>query len=267
MQLEHVILVGHGKMGSAMLTRWREQSCAAHIDIVSPNHTQNDIDTCHWHRNLASLKARATHPIIIFAVKPATLESVLKEYAEYFKNHAPIYISVAAGKELAFYHRHLGNHATVIRAMPNTPAQIGQGMTLLCTNAHTPQSARDAAQLLMQSLGKSSWLNDEVQMDAAMALSGCGPAYLFTFIDSMIQAGIKNGLSEQQARELTLQTAIGTIALLKQTGQSALELTAQVASPGGATQAALEQLTASNAQEALLLKAVNAAIKRAKELA
>ena len=259
-----LLLVGHGKMGSALLQGWRKQLSFSEIHVISPHHTQADDGTLHWHRNLETLPTKYTPSVITFAVKPALLAEILPQYAQRFST-TPLYLSIAAGKTLSFYHKHLGTHAHIVRAMPNTPSLIGQGMTSLCAENTLAASARKIATDLMNAIGKTCWL-EESQMNAATAIAGCGPAYVFLFLDSLVKAGITSGLHEKDARALAIQTMIGTCALSTQSEKTFEDLIAQVASPGGATEAALTTLKTNNALEQLLNKAVQAAITRSAEL-
>ena len=264
MTIENIILIGCGKLGRAMLTRWRESGIAKHIHVVAPNHSEQNAPGINWHRDPATLPV-AANTAIVFAVKPALLSELLPAYAKQF-GAIPLYLSVAAGKTLSFYRQHLGDSTTVVRTMPNTPGLIGQGVTALCAPTLQPAD-RATATTLMAVLGHTVWVEDESQMDAVSAISGCGPAYYFLFTDALARAGIEAGLPANLATELALHTATGSTALAAQSDRPLPELWAQVASPGGMTQAALDVLSAPAALPDTLKKAVAAAITRAKELA
>lgn len=260
-----LLLVGHGKMGSVLLERLRTTDLFSDIHIISPNHTQKNSGNIFWHRDLASLPAAITPAVITFCVKPALLAELLPQYAARFAT-TPLYISVAAGKTLAFYQQHLGTQAHIVRAMPNTPALIGEAMTALCAADTLSAAARKTASDIMSAIGHTLWL-EESQMDAATALSGCGPAYVFLFIDSLIKAGTNAGLSESQAKLLILQTMLGSIALTAISPRTLEELIAQVASPGGVTEAALKTLKKDDALPRLMQNAITAALVRNSEIA
>ncbi|MBY0406383.1 MAG: pyrroline-5-carboxylate reductase [Rickettsiales bacterium] len=265
--MEHhtLLLIGHGKMGGVLLARWREANLFSHIHVVSPHHTQADSGNLHWHKSLADLPTSIVPSVIVFAVKPALLSTLLPEYAERF-THQPLYLSVAAGKTLGFYQQHLGAHAHIVRAMPNTPALIGEGMTTLCAPDTLAASARSVATSMIEAVGKVLWL-EETHMEAATALAGCGPAYVFLFLESLTKAGMNAGLSETDAKTLALQTVKGSEALAAQSPKTFAELCAQVASPGGVTEAALKVLRKDDALIALMQQAIAAALKRNRELA
>lgn len=262
-----LLLIGHGKMGSVLLERWRNAELFAEIHVISPNHTQADNGNIHWHRDLNALPASVIPTVIVFAIKPAMMASLLPRYGARFASASPLYISVAAGKTLAFYQDYLGKHSHIVRAMPNTPALIGEGMTALCALPTLSAAARKTASDMMEAIGHILWIDDESQMDAVTAISGCGPAYVFLFIESLIQAGIASGLSAAQSRSLALQTVRGSQALAAQSNQPLADLCAQVASPGGATEAAIKVLKNGDALQSLVEKAVQSAIARSREMA
>lgn len=265
MTIHTLILVGCGKLGGAMLTRWCESGVAQHVHVVSPRHAESDADGLTWHRDFTTLPAGSEDTVIVFAVKPALLAELLPHYARRF-GATPLYISVAAGKTLAFYTQHLGAKASVVRAMPNTPGTIGHGVTALCAPGLHP-AARSTTENVMSALGHLLWIEDESSMNAVSAISGCGPAYVFLFIESLARAGIAAGLPESQARALAMNTATGSVAYASQSSQPLPALWQQVASPGGMTEAALNVLSAPGGMPDLLKKAVEAAITRAAELA
>ncbi len=259
-----LLLVGHGKMGGVLLERLRNTAIFSAIHVISPNHTQKNSGIVSWHRDLASVPADFSPSVITLAVKPALLETILPHYAGRFAT--ALYVSVAAGKTLAFYQKYLGA-AHIVRAMPNTPSLVGEGMTALCAANTLSAAARATATSMMQAIGEILWVEDESQMDAVTALSGCGPAYVFLFMDALIKAAIHSGLTGPDAKKLALQTVKGSVALASTSPKSLEELCAQVASPGGATEAALKQLKNNDALHSLMQKAIDAAIARTREMA
>lgn len=264
--MTHLLLIGCGKMGSALLNRWKQSPAITHFDVIDPSQTHANESSIQWHRHLNELPAQARPDVVVLAVKPQQLESVLPDYKIRFAHHSPLYLSIAAGKNLAFYARHLGEHAHIVRAMPNTPALIGEGMTVLCSAPTLSASSRKMAGDLMKAVGAIEWLEDESLMDAVTAISGCGPAYVFLFVESLIKAGISIGLSETLAKNLALQTLSGSVKLAEHSAKTMEQLRIDVASPGGATEAALAQLMAGNALQELVVKAVKAAQTRSNEL-
>lgn len=260
-----LLLVGCGKMGRALLDCWQQSGSVAHIHVIAPHHAQADSARLTWHRGPQSVPA-ASPSVIVLAVKPQLLDTVLPLYAQRFGN-SPLYISIAAGKTLHYYAQHLGGKAHVVRAMPNTPALVGQGMTALCASPSLPPSLREVAGGLMQAAGEILWLENEKLMDAVSAISGCGPAYVFLFMESLTQAGVAAGLDKATAEMLAVQTVSGSAALARQGGKDFAQLRTEVASPGGMTQAALDVLMQDGRLQKLMEQAVRAAVARARELA
>jgi pyrroline-5-carboxylate reductase len=263
-----LLLVGCGKMGGALLERWQHKHAAGitRFDVIELHAPPHAVPQTRWFKSLDELPAADMPGVIVFAVKPQHLEEVLPLYKARFKGHKPLYLSIAAGKELAFYARHLGKHAHVVRGMPNTPALAGEGMTVLCAASSLPASARQIASELMDAVGRTAWLEDESLMDAVTAISGCGPAYVFLFLDAMVKAGVSAGLPEALAKALAQQTMLGSGALIAQSTDSLEQLRKNVTSPGGATQAALAVLMHDNILEDLMDYAVKAAVDRSKAL-
>lgn len=260
-RMKNILLIGCGNMGSALLARW--QTLGHTIAVVEPN-TIRAANITHV-KNLAELPANISPELIVLAIKPQQLDVLLPELAAKFKNK-PAYLSIAAGKTLSYFAQHLGSDASIIRAMPNTPAMVGLGITALIANANTSSSTRDTATQLMQAVGEVVWLTDESQMDVVTAISGSGPAYFFSFMACLIEAAVKNGLSPEVAGKLVKQTAVGASALATQSKEGLCDLITNVTSKGGTTEAALGIFNKDEAQSRLINEAVNAAIKRAKEL-
>ncbi len=261
-----LLLVGCGKMGSALLERWKHSQAMQRFDIIDPSHIQKNEPNIFWHKNSETLAANYAPDVIILAVKPQQLESILPAYKLRFAGSTPLYISIAAGKTLGFYSHHLGEHVHVVRAMPNTPALVGQGITVLCAAPTLPASAKKIAGDLLKAVGSVEWLEDELLMDAVTSISGCGPAYVFLFIEGLIKAGMAAGLDEHLAKSLALQTVSGSLELAKHSPKSMEQLRIDVASPGGATEAALGVFMQENRLHQVIKEAVLAAKKRSKEL-
>ena len=238
-------------MGGAMLARWQTLG-VYDITIATSNNQQPTTNN-------------QSPDIIIFAVKPQTLADILPEYKTRFGS-SPLYISIAAGKTINLFAKHLGEDAKIIRAMPNTPALVGKAITALCASENVSNDEKQTATKLMEAFGKALWI-DEKNMDAVTAISGSGPAYLFLFLESLTKAGISVGLEEKIAKELAIATVHGSIHLAEKSTDNFETLRKNVTSKGGTTQAALEVLMQENALENLLEKAVKSAVNRAKELA
>ncbi|MFT3755185.1 MAG: pyrroline-5-carboxylate reductase [Pseudoxanthomonas sp.] len=201
----------------------------------------------------------------LFAVKPQVLRGVCESLAPLAGRNAPLVVSIAAGITSAQLQQWLGAALPVIRAMPNTPALLGAGVTGLFATEGVDAPGRQRAETLLAAAGKTVWIGDEVQMDAVTAVSGSGPAYAFLLAEAMEAAAVAEGLPAEAARTLTLQTILGAARMLTETGEAPAELRRRVTSPGGTTQAAIETFQ-SGGFEALVGRAIHAAAVRGKEL-
>jgi pyrroline-5-carboxylate reductase len=203
--------------------------------------------------------------VILLAVKPQVMHEVVNGLADNVKGKSKLIISIAAGVRLDSITEWLGEQSAVIRVMPNTPALIQAGAAALFANQHSSESQKNTAEAMMRSVGTTIWLESEDQMDAVTALSGSGPAYFFYFMEAMEKAAIEMGLSEDNARLLTIETAVGAakMALLSSSDPAALRQ--QVTSPGGTTEQALNTFMQGKLDE-LVQKAMEAAKQRSIEL-
>ncbi len=265
-----LILAGCGKMGEAMLSGWLAGGTAPQdVSIVEPNpDTANSL-----HRQYGI----AVHPdpgaiaeeqpdVVIFAVKPQVMDAVVPDYAR-FKSADVTYLSIAAGKTIAYFENLLGSDAAVVRAMPNTPAAVGRGITVCCANGNV---SRDQAALgadLLRAVGDVAWVDDEGQIDAVTALSGGGPAYVFLLAEGLARAGVAAGLPDNLARHLARATVAGSGELLYRSDEEPATLRQNVTSPGGTTAEALAVLMGEDGWQPLLDKAIAAAAARSRELA
>lgn len=204
--------------------------------------------------------------VVVLAVKPQVMEHVMPAYAGLVRPET-VFLSIAAGKTLGFFERHLGAPAAVVRAMPNTPAAVGRGITVCVGNANVARPQRELCDALLRAVGDVAWIEEESQMDAVTAVSGSGPAYVFLLVETLAKAGEAAGLSPGLAQTLARATVAGSGELLRQSSATAAQLREAVTSPNGTTQAALGVLMAPGAMDALLAKAVAAATQRSKELA
>lgn len=266
-----LLLVGCGKMGSALLQGWLDQGmAAASITIVEPNQNAAQDFTARLGVN-AVASADELGPdyapgVVVLAVKPQIMDQVLPPYAKLGATR-PVFLSIAAGKTLADFAAILGADAAVVRAMPNTPASVGRGITVGCPNAHvSPQQAATCKDLL-SAVGEVEWVEDEHLMDAVTALSGSGPAYIFLLAEAMSQAGQQAGLDPHMADRLARATVAGSGEMLHRSSEPAATLRQNVTSPGGTTAAALDVLMADDGMTELLTRAIAAATQRSKDLA
>ena len=202
---------------------------------------------------------------VVFAVKPQIMAPMVKGVAAAGKAHRPLFVSIAAGVREPDILRWLGFDAAIVRSMPNTPALVGSGATALYANENVSDEQRNLAESVLRAVGLTVWVDDEHLLDAVTALSGSGPAYYFLLMESMERAGIALGLSKDQARVLTIQTAFGAAKMALESSEAPATLRARVTSPGGTTERALDALTAGG-MEHLVHKALEAAHARSVEL-
>ncbi len=210
-----------------------------------------------------NLDAFARGDIIILAVKPQDLDEVMTEVSGRLES-GQLVLSIIAGKSIATLRQGL-KHNAIVRAMPNTPAQIGQGMTVWTATDEVTEEQRAAASSILGAMGKEVYVADEGYIDMATAVSGSGPAYLFLFMESLINAAVGLGLPPETARELVLQTVTGSAAYAHQSDKGLAQLREMVTSPGGTAAEAIKALEAGMFPE-LVKKAVAAAYERAKQL-
>lgn len=265
-----ILLVGCGKMGGAMLRGWLGRGLArADVRVVEPSadaaaalRSELGIAVA---GNLEDAAGDFAPDIIVFAVKPQGMDEIVPAYAGMAGN--AVSLSIAAGRPISFFEKHLGSAAAIVRAMPNTPAAVGRGITAACANAQVTEAQRAACLDLLQATGEAVWVEDEAMIDAVTAVSGSGPAYVFLMIECMTAAGIEQGLPAEIAERLARATVAGSGELARLSDDDAGTLRKNVTSPGGTTAAALEVLMGSDGLAQLMSRAVAAAVRRSRELA
>ena len=259
---EGLVLLGCGKMGTALLTGWLAAGVPpASVWVIEP-------DPSDW------LKASGVHlnqgvppspAVALLAVKPQMMGAALPAL-QALGNGKTLFISIAAGTSIATFEAALGTRTPIVRTMPNTPAMVGRGITGLCGNAEG-QSGLAVARALMQAVGEVVDLDGEHQIDAVTAVSGSGPAYVFHLIEAMAAAGVAEGLSPEVAMRLARATVCGAGELAWRSPETAAQLRINVTSPGGTTAAALAPLMdAETGLAPLMVRAVHAAAERGREL-
>ncbi len=201
----------------------------------------------------------------VLAVKPQVMREVCSALVPLAQARRPLVISIAAGITAGQLERWLGGDVPVVRAMPNTPALLGMGITGLFANARTDLPQRAAATALLEAVGPVVWIDEESQMDAVTAVSGSGPAYVFLLAEAMQAAGVRQGLPPEAARALVRHTLLGAAAMLARQDEAADVLRARVTSPGGTTQAAIETFEAGGFRD-LVDRAIAAATQRGRQL-
>jgi len=203
--------------------------------------------------------------VLVLAVKPQAMGGVLTPLAARLAQRRPLLLSIAAGLTTTALESWAG-HLPLVRCMPNTPALVGAGMSVLYANASVDASGRADAETVMRSAGAVRWVEQEAQLDAVTAVSGSGPAYFFHMMEAMIAAGVEQGLDHETSRALVLQTALGAARMASENGSDPGELRQQVTSPGGTTAAALA-VFADGDLMGLVSRAVAAAADRSVALA
>ncbi|CRL16723.1 pyrroline-5-carboxylate reductase [Phaeobacter italicus] len=261
-----IALLGCGKMGSAMLAGWLDQGVSPDaVWVIDPNPSD-------WLRQ-TGVQINAPLPegdkapgIVLIAVKPQMMGEALPQMQS-LGNGPTLFISVAAGTSIATFEDLLGSQTPLVRAMPNTPAAIGRGITAIIGNTQASSADLDRAEALLQAIGQIVRLESEGQIDAVTGVSGSGPAYVFHLIETLAAAGEAEGLPADLAMQLAKATVAGAGALAEAAEETPSQLRVNVTSPNGTTQAALEVLmNEADGFPTLLRRAVGAATERSKEL-
>lgn len=239
----NIVLAGCGKMGSALLRSWIKSDIQAHYTVIDPSSLPDTLAPAIHKTSVKEASAAIKQAdTLILAVKP----QIIKDVCESLKPTLPsktLILSIAAGVPVNTFEEIFGPHQPVIRAMPNTPASIGKGMSVAVANTNVSSAQKDQASRLLKCAGRLEWLGSETLLNAVTALSGSGPAYVFYLIEALAKAGEKAGLPMPLAMTLARQTVIGAAALAEQSpDQDASTLRENVTSPGGTTAAALEVL-------------------------
>ncbi len=261
-----VSFVGGGTMAEAMLSRLIAGG------VVAPEQL-NVVDVSSARRELLQQQYRvATHEsssecicgadVVVLAVKPQDLEKVAPQVGGL--EPGQLLLSILAGTTLTQLVSHF-HHSLVVRAMPNTPAQIGMGMTVWTATPDVTTEQVDKARAILSALGEELYVPDEKYVDMATALSGSGPAYIFLFVEALIDGAVGIGMPRAMAEKLALQTVRGSIEYLAETGRHPAELRNMVTSPGGTTAAALHELEKGSLRT-LVANAIAAAYTRSKNL-
>jgi pyrroline-5-carboxylate reductase len=258
-----LVLLGCGKMGSAMLAGWLQQGLSpASVWVIDPVPSAWVLaQGVHVNAGIPTQPA-----IALIAVKPQMMGAALPTMRA-LGNGATLFLSIAAGVSIATYEEVLGQRTPLIRAMPNTPAAIGRGITALIGNANATALHMEMAETLLQAVGQTVRLDHEGQMDAVTAVSGSGPAYVFHLIETLAAAGEAQGLSSALSMQLAKATVGGAGLLAESADEDPAQLRRNVTSPNGTTQAALGVLMdETTGFPALLRRAVTAAADRSREL-
>jgi pyrroline-5-carboxylate reductase len=261
-----IALAGAGKMGGAMLTGWLAGGLdASRVVVIEPMPSDEmKALAAKGIRLNPSAKDTGAVETLVVAVKPQSFReagAALKPFA----GPNTLVVSIMAGATIASISEVCGG--VVVRAMPNTPAAIGRGITVAVAAKNVSAAQRAVADALLQAIGAVEWVDDETLMDAVTAVSGSGPAYVFLLAEELARAGVEAGLPAELATRLARETVAGSGELLRRSEASSATLRQNVTSPGGTTAAALEVLMSANGMQPLMIRAIAAATKRSRELA
>ena len=261
-----ILLAGAGKMGGAMLSGWLARGLdAKRVAVIEPNPSGeiNALVTKGVRLN-PTPKEIGTVATLVIALKPQTFRDAGATLRS-FTGSSTLVVSIMAGTTIASIEAACGG--SVVRAMPNTPAAIGRGITVAVAAKNVSTEQRAVADALLRATGSVEWVDDESLMDAVTAVSGSGPAYIFLLAEELARAGVAAGLPQELATKLARETVAGSGELLHRSDAPSATLRQNVTSPGGTTAAALEVLMGPDGMQSLLTRAVAAATKRSKELA
>jgi pyrroline-5-carboxylate reductase len=263
-----ISIIGAGVMGSAMARAFLNARLTAPEHIVASDPLTDHLEILSRELGIRTTgdncEAVAGSQIVILSVKPQVLKKVLDGLRGYIPEETLV-LSIVAGARLRTLSKGLGGHKAIVRAMPNTPAQVGKGMTVWTATADVSEEQKAWAQALLGAMGEELWVEDEGYLDMATALSGTGPAYVFLFMEALIDAGVHMGFSRRVAEQLVMQTLDGSVAIARQSGQHPASLRNAVTSPGGTTAEALYQLEKGGLRT-IISKAVWAAYQKSKYL-
>lgn len=261
-----VLLLGCGKMGGALLRGWLTAGLSCdQVTVIEPHPSDWLLGLQKKGLKLNQLPVTAPS-VALIATKPQIMSEAIPG-VKAFGNGSTLFISVAAGTLIETFESMLGEQTPIVRAMPNTPAAIGKGITALIGNSHVSDVQLDTAEKLFATVGDTVLLQHEDQLHAVTALSGSGPAYVFAMTEAMIAAGFELGLSTDISTRLAIATVAGSGALMRELNEHPSFLREQVTSPNGTTAAGLAVLTAKdNGLVEILSKCLSAAASRSKEL-
>jgi pyrroline-5-carboxylate reductase len=259
--------IGGGTMGEAILSAILEKGLSEprDVSISEPIEDRRKYLADKYKIKVTpdSKSAVSDKEVVVLSIKPQTLPVVMPELSGQFKS-SQLILSIIAGATVKTLHNGF-NHDKIVRVMPNTPAQIGEGMSVWTATLKVTDTQRKSAKNILGAIGREIYVDDEQYLDMATAISGSGPAYFFLFVEALVDAGVEIGLSRDMSQLMVLQTMLGAGHLIEKAGKTPEELRQMVTSKGGTTAAALEQFKIGDFN-GLVLKAVRAAYARAKEL-
>ena len=266
-----VLLIGCGKMGGALLGGWLAEGIVGGGVIVAEPVAEAaaavaggaGVTVC---ASVDEVGAAVAPAVGLFAVKPQQMDAAAAACARFVAPET-VFLSIAAGKTIGYFTDRLGAAAAIVRAMPNTPAAVGRGITVACANAQVSGEQRHLCQRLLAAVGAVEWVEDEALLDPVTAVSGGGPAYVFLLMETLAAAGVRAGLPAALATRLAQVTVSGSGELARLSDQPPATLRENVTSPGGTTLEALKILMAEDGIQPLFDRAIAAATRRSRELA
>lgn len=267
--MKKIAFIGAGNMNGAIISGLVNGGFnPEHIIVSNPSAEKRlALQAAHGIKQTqCNIEAATFADVIVLGVKPYLIEEVCQLISQQIEISKKCFISVAAGCTMAQIEQALAKPCTVIRTMPNTPSQLGFGVSGIYANEHITQEEKVFTTSLMESVGIVKWLTSEEQIDHIIAVSGSAPAYFFLFMEAMQKQAMAYGFSEQDSRELVQQTALGAAKMVIENEQPIGKLRENVTSKGGTTQAALNALV-EGGLESLVSNAMNCAVARAKEMA
>jgi pyrroline-5-carboxylate reductase len=270
-----LLLLGCGKMGGALLAGWLDEGLpGSAVTVIEPSAEAVAAFTARGVRHLTSAEevpAELAPKVVLLATKPQMMAEAVPPLARLVRPET-VFLSIAAGKTVASLTELLTPDAAapspaVVRVMPNTPAAVGRGMSVLYANAQVGEGQRALCAELMSAVGETAWIEDEALMDPVTALSGGGPAYVFLLVETLAKAGVEAGLPAELAERLARVTVAGSGELVRRSDLPPATLRENVTSPGGTTLEALKVLMAEDGLQPLMTEAIAAASRRSRELA
>lgn len=260
--LPSLLIIGCGHMGKAMLKGWLKKGLSPSYIV---NHSEFELPSPHVLVKSIQEVPRNFHPnAIILAVRPHQAEALIPLLKPWYEN--AVTLSVLGGKNLAWLNRQFGPGHGIVRVMPNTPSELGLGMTVMVANPQVTDHQKQITETLCTAIGKIAWLDSEQEMDMACAIAGCGPAYIFLLAELLQKIGEEKGLPSDLARLLARQTVIGSAALLNHSTEESETLRKAVATPNGITEQAINILNHPDAWPDSLSRALQAAADRSRAL-
>jgi len=262
-----IAFIGGGNMGEAMVSAILDKGLAKPEAVTISDIAQARLKHLEQKYGVAvtgsNPKAISGKDVVVLAIKPQNLPEVISELGGKLKSNQLV-LSIIAGAKIRALSKGL-KHGGIVRAMPNTPAQIGEGMSVWTATAEVTDEQKGWAGAILGAMGRELYVDDESYLDMATAISGSGPAYFFLMVESLVDAAVKIGLPRDIAQELVLQTMLGSAKFIQKSGEEPAELRRKVTSPGGTTAEALLRLEKGGFSQ-LILEAVKAAYDKAKRL-